>query len=166
MMETVEALRKGITAHREGVETYSRVYDFWDCYVNGAITERSDGNSTWWADGRILRQLKETPWLGVGYAGSFADSTDTVPEYWAPQGLQKHQLYAAVQATGLKWNGQLSGQTGYARELNTTWKYVWGARAAAVRKITKRLSAGGDVSYQGGPIYDRTTVDAFLTMRW
>ncbi|MEI7437200.1 MAG: hypothetical protein WCL16_10400 [bacterium] len=166
MMETVEALRKGITAYREGVETYSRVYDFWDCYVNGALTERSDGNSTWWASARIIRQLKETPLLGVGYAGSFADSTDTTPEYWAPKGLQKHQLYAALQATGIKWNGQLSGQTGYARELSTSWKYVWGARAAAVRKITKLLSAGGDVTYQGGPIYDRTTIDAFLNVRW
>jgi len=166
MMETVEALRKGITAHREGIETYSRVYDFWDCFLDGAITERSDGNSTWWVNGRIIRRLKETPYLGAGYAGRLADSTDKVPEYWSPEQLQQHQAYAAWQATGVKWNGQLSGQAGYAKERDTTWRFVWGARAVASYKFTPRLSAGGDVTYQGGPIYDRTTVDAFLNVRW
>ncbi len=166
MMETVEALRKGITAHREGVETYSRIYDFWDCFLSGAITERSDGNSTWWVNGRLIRRLKETPYLGVGYAGRFADSTDTAPEYWSPEELQQHQAYAAWQGTGVKWNGQLSGQAGYAKERDTDWRFVWGARAVAIYKFTTRLSAGGDVTYQGGPIYDRTTVDAFLNLRW
>ena len=166
MMETVEALRKGVTAHREGIEAYSRVVDFWDCYLNGAVTDRSDGNSTWWAYARIIRRLKETPYLGVGYAGSFADSTDKVPEYWSPQELQQHQVYAAWQATGIKWNGQLSGQVGYAQERNTTWRYVWGGRAVAVYKFTPRVSAGGDVTHQGGPVYDRTTVDAFMNFRW
>ncbi|MEI6787754.1 MAG: tetratricopeptide repeat protein [bacterium] len=166
MMETVEALRKGITAHREGIETYSRIYDFWDCFLSGAITERSDGNSTWWVNTRIIRRLKETPYLGVGYAGRFADSTDVAPEYWSPEELQQHQAYAAWQGTGVKWNGQLSGQAGYAKERNTDWRFVWGARAVAIYKFTTRLSAGGDVTYQGGPIYNRTTVDAFLNLRW
>jgi tetratricopeptide (TPR) repeat protein len=166
MMETVEALRKGITAHREGIETYSRIYDFWDCFLSGAITERSDGNSTWWVNTRIIRRLKETPYLGVGYAGRFADSTDTAPEYWSPEELQQHQAYAAWQGTGVKWNGQLSGQAGYAKERDTDWRFVWGARAVAIYKFTTRLSAGGDVTYQGGPIYNRTTVDAFLNLRW
>lgn len=166
MMETVEALRKGITAHREGIETYSRIYDFWDCFLDGAITDRSDGNSTWWVNGRFVRRLKETPYIGVGYAGRFADSTMTVPEYWSPESLEQHQLYAAWQGTGVKWNGQLSGQAGYAKERDTNWRYVWGGRAAASYRFTPRLSAGGDVNYQGGPVYERATVDAFVTLRW
>lgn len=166
MMETVEALRAGVTAHREGVETYSRISDFWDCFLNGAITERSDGNDTWWVNTRIVRRLKETPFIGAGYAGRFADSTEQVPEYWSPEELQQHQLYAAVRGSGVKWNGLVSGQAGYAKERDTSWRFIWGARAVASYKFTTRLAAGGEVTYQGGPIYDRTTVDAFLKLKW
>ena len=166
MMETLEALRKGITARREGLETYSRVYDFWDCFVNAAYTERSDDNNTWWVDGRIIRRIKETTYLGAGYAWRLADSTDKVAEYWSPEQLQQHQLYGALQATGLKWSGQVSGQAGYAKERDTDWRFVWGTRAAAGYNFTSRLSAGADIGYQGGPIYDRTTVDAFISLRW
>jgi tetratricopeptide (TPR) repeat protein len=166
MMETVEALRAGITAHREGVETFTRISDFWDCFLNGAITERSDGNDTWWVNTRIVRRLKETPYIGAGYAGRFADSTEQVPEYWSPEELQQHQLYAAVRGSGVKWNGLISGQAGYAKERDTSWRFIWGARAVASYKFTPRLAAGGEVTYQGGPIYDRTTVDAFLKLKW
>lgn len=166
MMETVEALRAGITAHREGVETFSRISDFWDVFLNGAVTERSDGNDTWWVNTRIVRRLKETPYIGAGYAGRFADSTEQAPEYWSPEELQQHQLYAAVRGSGVKWNGLVSGQAGYAQERDTSWRFIWGARAVAGYKFTTRLAAGGEVTYQGGPIYDRTTVDAFLKLKW
>ena len=166
MMDSAEALRKEITAHREGIETYSRFYDFWDCFANGSYTERSDGNNTWWLDGRLIRRLKETPYIGVGYAGRLADSTRTTPEYWSPNQLQQHQAYAAWQATGVKWNGQLSGQTGFAKERNTGWRSIWGGRALALYKFTSRLNAGADITYQAGAVYSRTTLDAFVNIRW
>lgn len=166
MMETVEALRAGIKAHREGIETYSRLFDFWDCFLDGALTERSDGNDTWWVNGRFIRRLKETPYFGIGYAGRLADSTLKVPQYWSPDELQQHQAYAAWQGTGVKWNGQLSGQTGFAKERNTGWRYIWGGRAVAIYKFTQRLNVGGDVTYQSGPIYSRATLDAFINLRW
>lgn len=166
MMETVEALRAGITSHREGVETYSRLLDFWDCFADLSLTERSDGNNTWWGNVRLIRRIKETPYLGVGYAGRFADSTTDVPEYWSPTELQQHQLYAALQGTGVKWGAQLSGQAGYAMERNTAWRYVIGGKVAGVYRLTPRLNLGGEAQYQQGPIYDRTTLDGYLSLRW
>jgi tetratricopeptide (TPR) repeat protein len=80
MMETVEALREGITSHREGVETYSRLMHFWDCFADLSLTQRSDGNDTLWGNVRLIRRIKETPYLGVGYAGRYADSTADAPE--------------------------------------------------------------------------------------
>lgn len=165
-METVEALLKGITSHREGVETYSRLFDSWDCFADLSLTQRSDGNDTWWGNVRLIRRLKETPYIGVGYAGRFADSTTEVPEYWSPSELQQHQLYAALQGTGVKWGGQLSGQAGYAKERDTSWRYVVGCKATATYRFTQRLNIGGDVQYQEGPIYNRTSVEAFLNLRW
>ncbi|MEI8139168.1 MAG: tetratricopeptide repeat protein [bacterium] len=166
MMETVEALRKGITSHREGVETYSRLYDFWDCFADLSLTQRSDGNDTWWGNVRFLRRLKETPYIGVGYAGRFADSTTDVPEYWSPTELQQHQVYAALQGTGVKWGGQLSGQAGYAKERGTAWRYVVGGKVSGIYKMTQRLNLGANFQYQEGPIYNRTTVEAYLNLRW
>ncbi len=166
MMETVEALREGVTSHREGVETYSRFHDFWDCFADLSMTQRSDGNDTWWGNVRLIRRLKETPYIGAGYAGRFADSTIDVPEYWSPSELQQHQLYAALQATGVKWGGQLSGQAGYAKESGTEWRYVVGCKATGTYRFTQRLNMGGDFQYQEGPIYNRTTVEAYLNLRW
>lgn len=166
MMETVEALRKEITAHREGVETYSRLLDFWDCFADLSLTQRSDGNDTWWGNVRLIRRLKETPYIGVGYAGRFADSTTDVPEYWSPSELQQHQVYAALQGTGVKWGGQLSGQAGYAKERGTDWRYVVGGKVAGTYRFTQRLNIGGDVQYQEGPVYNRSTIEAYLNVRW
>jgi len=166
MMDTVEALRKGITSHREGAETYSRLFDFWDCFADLSLTQRSDGNNTWWGDVRLIRRLKETPYIGVGYAGRFADSTTAVPEYWSPTELQQHQIYAALQGTGVKWGGQLSGQAGYAKERNSDWRYVVGGKIAGTYRITQRLNIEADYQYQEGPIYKRSTVEANLNVRW
>ena len=166
MMETVEALRKEITAHREGIDTYSRVLDFWDCFLSAALSDRSDGNDTWWVNARVIRRLKETPYVGVGYAGRYADSSLQAPEYWSPEQLQQHQAYAALQATGTRWSGQVSGQAGYAMEQDTDWRFVWGGRVSANYKVTRRLSAGATALYQAGPIYDRTSVDGFLSLQW
>ena len=166
MMETVEALRKGITLHREGVETYSRLYDFWDCFADYSLTQRSDNNNTWWGNLRLIRRLKETPYVGVGYAGRFADSTMEVPEYWSPTQLQQHQIYAALQGTGVKWGGQLSAQAGYAKERGTNWRYVVGGKAAGTYNFTQRLNVGADVQYQEGPIYNRATIEGSLNLRW
>jgi hypothetical protein len=110
--------------------------------------------------------LKETPYLGVGYAGRFADSTTEAPEYWSPSQLQQHQAYAAVQATGIKWGAQLSGQAGYAMESDTGWRYVIGGKLTGIYRFTPRLNVGGDVQYQEGPIYDRTTVETYLNFKW
>jgi tetratricopeptide (TPR) repeat protein len=166
MMETVEALREGITSHREGVETYSRLMHFWDCFADLSLTQRSDGNDTLWGNVRLIRRIKETPYLGVGYAGRYADSTADAPEYWSPVELQQHQLYAALQGTGVRWGAQLSGQAGYAMERDTAWRYVVGARLGGVYRLTPRLNLGGDVQYQEGPIYNRATVDAYLNLKW
>lgn len=166
MMETVEALRAEITSHREGVETYSRLLDFWDCFADLSLTQRSDGNDTWWGSVRLIRRLKETPYLGIGYAGRYADSTTDAPEYWSPEELQQHQIYAAIHRTGVKWGVQLSGQSGYAQERDTDWRYVFGGKVTGVYRLTPTLSLGGDLQYQEGPIYNRTTAEAYLKARW
>jgi hypothetical protein len=89
-----------------------------------------------------------------------------VPEYWSPTELQQHQLYAALQGTGVKWGAQLSGQAGYAMERDSAWRYVIGGKVAGVYRLTPRLNLGGEAQYQQGPIYDRTTLDGYLSLRW
>ena len=156
-VETVEALREEIYANILSANTYSRLFDDWDLYANYSQTRRSDDNDTWMLDGRLVYRIDEWPFLGVGYLFRFADSDTDPAEYWAPQGLEQHQLYGNLRGVWGRLNYTFSGQAGEAREEDTEWDFVWGGRARADYRIVPKASLMGEVSYFEGPIYDRTT---------
>ena len=156
-VETVEALRQEIYANTFAANTYSRLFDDWDLYANFSQTFRSDENETWMADGRLVYRIDEWPFLGIGYLFRFADSDFDPPEYWAPMGLEQHQLYGTMRGAWGPINYSFSGQAGEAREEDTDWNFVWGARARADYRIRPRVSLMGEVNYFEGPVYNRTT---------
>lgn len=165
-METVEALRADIYQNRYAAQTYSRLLDVWDLFANLTRYERTDDNETTILDGRLVYRLKEWPFLGLGYAFRFGDSHFDPPEYWAPEELEQHQVYGTWRGVSGPVNHQFSAQAGYAREMETEWKFVWGARGAADIRLNRVLSIRGEVSYFEGPIYRRTTWTASLVGRF
>ena len=156
-METLEALRADIQQTRYAARTYSRLLDVFDLYANLSRLERTDENDTTLVDGRLVYRAKEWPFLGLGYLFRFGDSDFDPPEYWAPRQLEQHQLYGNLRGAYGRFSFSLSGQAGYAKELDTQWRFVWGARAQADLRLNKHLSARAEASYFEGPVYERTT---------
>ncbi len=156
-LETVEALRADIFQNRYAVQTYSRLLDVVDLYANLTQLERTDDNDTTMLDGRAVYRIREWPFIGAGYLFRFGDSDFDPPEYWAPEKLEQHQLYGNIRGVYGPVNVSVSGQAGYAREIDTDWRFVWGARASADLRINRHLSVRADGSYFEGPIYERFT---------
>ncbi len=165
-VETIEAVRDEILFDQFGLYTYSRALDLWDVYANGFAILRTDENDTYMVNGRIVRRLQEWPYLGAGYRFRFADSDRDPDEYYAPEELQKHQLYAALRGTYRLLHYTTSGEAGYAREGDGDWKFVWGARLNADLRLTRRLSLLGSVSHFETPDYERDTWRVALQVRF
>lgn len=155
-IDFVQAVRKEILANRYELDTYSRIGDEWDLYANFSFTHRTDNNDTLMLDGRLVKRLHEWPFLGLGYVFRFADSDQYPPEYWAPKGLQQHQFYAATRGEYGPLHYSWSGRAGLAKEYNTDWRFVWGARLILDYHVISRFSLNGEISYLETPIYDRT----------
>ena len=165
-IETVEALRAEIYADDYELATYSRLFDKIDVFANGQLTDRTDGNSTWLLYGRLVYRLKEWPYLGAGYLFRFGDSDFDPADYWAPEKLEQHQLYATVRGGGRRIGYSLSGQAGYSRELQADWQFIWGGIAKLDWTLTRRLVLTVEANYQESATYDRTTVRAGATVRF
>ena len=155
-IETVEALRAGIDANTYAAQTYSRLADMYDLFLNVAQTDRSDGNDTTMLDGRLLYRLHEWPYVGIGWRFRFADSDYNPPEYWAPERLQQHQAHISVRGAWKRLSYTLSAEAGYARERETDWRFVWGARGDVNYAITRRVGLRGELGYFESPDYNRT----------
>ena len=158
-IDFVEAVRKEILANRYEIDTYSRIADVWDLYADFYYINRTDDNDTLFLDGRLVYRLHEWPFLGIGYAFRIANSDTTSTDYWAPKGLQQHQLYGATlgEYKGFHYSCSLRG--GYAKEDETDWRFVWGGRLILDYLIFSQLTLTGEINYLETPTYDRT---AFL----
>ena len=165
-IETVEALRADIQADTYGIDTYSRLFDKVDAFVNGRLIDRTDGNTTWLLFGRLVYRLKEWPYLGAGYLFRFGDSDRDPPEYWAPENLEQHQLYASLRGGWRSFTYSLSGQVGYSREWQTDWQFIWGGNARLDWLLTRRLSLFLEGVYQESSTYNRTTATAGAAYRF
>ena len=165
-IETVEALRADIQADTYGIDTYSRLFDKVDAFVNGRLIDRTDGNTTWLLFGRLVYRLKEWPYLGAGYLFRFGDSDRDPPEYWAPENLEQHQLYASLRGGWRSFTYSLSGQVGYSREWQTDWQFIWGGNARLDWLLTRRLSLFLEGVYQESSTYNRTTATAGAAFRF
>lgn len=156
-IETVEALQKNLRTDTYAARTYSRPWEVFDLFADGNYLSRNDGNDTWLVDGRLIYRIKEWPYLGAGYRLKFADSDFDPDEYWAPEELEQHQLYANLRGTYGRLNGSLSGEAGYAREADTDWRFVWGCRAQGSFRVWRELRLVGDIYHSESPDYHRTT---------
>jgi hypothetical protein len=145
--DTVEAVRRGILAYRQGIQTSTRVFDTWDVLGNFYYINRTDGNDTPWGELWIIKRLHEKPFYGVGALLQLADSTKDVPEYWSPQSMQKYMLYATTRGEIGPLTYSLSARVGPAKESGSDWRIVWGGRAALDLRLTPRFSLSA--------IYDR-----------
>ncbi len=165
-IETVEALRAGVHADTYQLATYSRLFDKVDLFANAQQIDRSDDNQTWLVFGRAVYRLKEWPYLGAGYLFRFGDSDFDPDEYWAPEGLEQHQLYATWRGAWGSLNYSFSGQAGYSRETNVDWQFIWGGNARLDWTIARRLTLRLEGVYQESATYDRTTVSAAALFRF
>ncbi|HSH42740.1 MAG TPA: hypothetical protein VK973_11515, partial [Arenicellales bacterium] len=155
-IETVEAVRGELLQEQLGLSLHTRIRDMWDLYADPRYIRRSDDNDGWMVEGRLVRRLAEWPFLGVGYRLRLGDSDRDPPEYWAPESLRQHQLYATWRGDHGPLYYNLSTEVGYARETATDWRFVWGGRARLEYAIGRRVSVTGELNRLETPDYDRT----------
>ena len=165
-IETVEALRAEISADVYELATYSRLFDKVDLFANAQQIDRSDENETWLVFGRAVYRFQEWPYLGAGYLFRFGDSDSDPDEYWAPEELEQHQLYANWRGSWRTLGWSLSGQAGYSRELDVDWQFIWGGNARLDWTLARRLTLRLEGIYQESATYERTTVSASALFRF
>jgi len=165
-IETVEALREEIHSDIYELVTYSRLLDKIDVFANGRLTDRTDDNRTWLLYGRIVYRLKEWPHLGAGYLFRFGDSDFNPDEYWAPEQLEQHQLYATARGIWHRLGYSIAGQVGVSRERERDWQFIWGGNGKLDWRLTRRLSLMVEGKYQESETYNRTTLRAGATLRF
>ncbi len=156
-IETLEAILAGIWADSAALRTYSRLLDEFDLFADIIYTDRDDGNETTMLNGRLVYRVEEWPFFGIGWLFRFADSDIDPDEYWAPEALQQHQLYGNLRGAYERLHYSLSGQAGYAKEEDTEWRFVWGARGLLSLKCTDHIELTGEAYYFEGPQYERLT---------
>ena len=157
-IETVEAVRRGIHADQYALQTYSRLLDEFDLYLNLIYAELNDGNEITSLDGRIVWRAKEWPFLGLGYLVRFSDGEFDPDEYYAPEDLEQHQLYVSTRGAYNWFHYALSARAGYNREADTDWRFIWGARLLLEAKIKEHMTLYGEGIYQKSDTYDKNTV--------
>lgn len=157
-VDTVEAVRQGITQDHARVHAYSRVHNLWDVFLNADGFFRSDGNPTGQLEGRLIYRLSEAPYFGAGLLTRFADSEEESGLYYTPRELQKHMLYFNLRGrVSREFRGSLSGEAGTAREAGEDWMFVWGARGELAREFADHLGFVGGASYLETPRYNMRT---------
>ncbi|MCH8512695.1 MAG: tetratricopeptide repeat protein [Kiritimatiellae bacterium] len=163
-VETVEAVREGITQDHARAHAYSRVHNLWDVFLNADGLFRSDGNHTGQLEGRFIFRLNEAPYLGAGLLTRFADSEEDSDLYYTPRELQKHMLYLNLRGRASDlFRYSLSGEAGTAREAGDDWMFVWGARGELGWEFANNLEFVGGASYMETPRYDMRTY--FIAVR-
>jgi len=156
-METVEALRAGISTDNIRLHHYSRVQDRFDLFASVLQQKRSDDNDTLGVDGRLLYRVREWPYLGIGYHVRLADSDRDPAEYWAPEQLEQHQAHLNLRRTFGNHHVSVSGDAGYAREQDNDWRFVWGANASLETLIYRTVALRVQGQHHESPTYHRTT---------
>jgi len=164
---TVEAVRRGILAYRQGIETNTRIFDTWDVLANFYAINRSDGNFTPWGELWIIKRLHENPFYGIGAIIEFANSTkDVEPIYWSPQSLQEYLFYATTRGSIGPLRYTLSARVGPGKEAGTDWRIVYGGRAGLELPITSRFSISSLFDRLETPTYHRNLFWAGIFMRF
>lgn len=157
-IDTVEAVRDEILADRYQLNVYSRIKDEWDLNTGLSFTHRSDSNETFMLDASFAKRIHEWPFLTAGYALRLANSDTDPDEYWAPKGLQRHQLYVITRGEykDLRYYGNL--KAGYANGSSTPWRLVWGTRIILDYTIFSNIVLTAEASYMESTEYNRTAM--------
>ena len=164
---TVEAVRRGILAYRQGIETNTRVFDTWDVLANFYAINRTDGNFTPWGELWIIKRLHENPFYGIGAVLEFANSSKNPQDiYWSPQSLQEYLFYATTRGSIGPLRYTLSARVGPGKEAGTDWRIVWGARAGLELPITSRFSLSSFYDRLQTPTYRKNLFWAGIFIRF
>jgi tetratricopeptide (TPR) repeat protein len=164
---TVEAVRRGILAYQQGIETNTRIFDTWDVLANFYAINRTDGNFTPWGELWIIKRLHENPFYGIGALIEFANSTKNVQDiYWSPQSLQEYLFYATTRGSIGPLRYTLSARVGPGKEAGTDWRVVWGARAGLELPITSRFSVTAFYDRLETPTYHRNLFWSGIAIRF
>lgn len=155
---TAEAIRAAIEQWHYALRAYSRVWDDVDVFVNGALTDRDDGNQSWMADAKMVWPVAVWPFMGLGPYVRFADSDRASDAYYSPQDLRQVQLFGTFRGgiNRLNYSGSLQG--GMGQEEDHDWRFVWAGRLLAELDVGAGVTPFGEVKYQELPAYSRYQV--------
>ncbi len=154
-IETVEALQANITSDTYSLRTDSRLFDQFDLVADVLQINRSDGNDTLMLNGRLLYRLHDWPYTGLGWRFRVGDSDFNPLEYWAPEELQQHQANIILRGEWWRLRGAVSAEAGYARDLDTDWRFVWGVNGNGTLTLTKRFNLFASFGWAESPTYER-----------
>ncbi|MEI6217585.1 MAG: tetratricopeptide repeat protein, partial [bacterium] len=166
-METVSGLRGDIEAQVWRLESYAFLSGHYDWYVTITHQDNTDGNQIDMLETILAYRFKEVPYIGLGARMRLADSKFDAEEYWTPQSLQQYQFHASVQGTSGRYHFSVTGDAGYAREEQNSWRFVWGGRGVVETPIiTQDLHLVAEAGYFEGPSYNRTSASLSLRKRF
>ena len=154
-IETVEALQENITSETYSLRTDTRLFDQFDLFADLLQINRSDGNDTLMLNGRLLYRVHDWPYTGVGWRFRVGDSDFDPLEYWAPEELQQHQANIILRGEWWRLRGAVSAEAGYARDLDTDWRFVWGVNGNGTLTLTKRFNLFASFGWAESPTYER-----------
>ena len=152
-IDTVEAVRSGILSNYISLNTYSRIKDEWDLYVNLNYANNTDANNVYGLEGRFVKRFHEWPLLAAGYLFRFGDSSKQSPAYWSPEQLQEHELYGSATGEYKILHYALTGQAGAAEAKGTNWRFVWSFRSSLDINLSSKLQLNGKYVRQETPTY-------------
>jgi tetratricopeptide (TPR) repeat protein len=152
---TVEAIQRAIEQWTYAIRSSTRLGDAADLALQGSYADRDDLNDTRNVDGRLLWQVRGTPYLGVGLYGQIADSWKNAADYYAPMELHQYQFAGEWRNTQGPLTYRASAQAGYARAQYRDWRFAWSARVLMEYAIWRQLYGFLEANYQDTVGYQR-----------
>ena len=167
---TVEAVRRGILAYRQGTRADECPPSSiaWDVLANFYAINRTDGNFTPWGELWIIKRLHENPFYGIGAVLEFANSSKNPQDiYWSPQSLQEYLFYATTRGSIGPLRYTLSARVGPGKEAGTDWRIVWGREPVSeYAPITSSFSLSSFYDRLQTPTYRKNLFWAGIFIRF
>jgi len=163
---TVEAVREDIQADTVSLDARSMVFDRIDVNADGHYTSRTDHNDTWLVNGQLLYRVIESPSLGVGYSGQWADSDRSVAEYYAPLELERHAAIGSIRHTSGNLHYAVTAEWGMAEEAGEDWVNVWNVDAWVEFQLSLHKQVFGGYSRFETPEYELNSWKIGLNSRF
>jgi len=165
-VQAVEAVRNEVMSDSVSIQSESIMADLFEVQLSGESTFRTDNNDTWMLDGQCLYRVLIQPSLGFGYHGQWADSDETTPDYYTPDGFERHAAMIAFHGSIRWFNYDVSADLGTARESGGDWENVWGFSARGDVRFSDTTHMFGGYARLEDPGYDVDSVRLGLNIRF